>query len=140
MKKRKDYKKVFENFDFQKLARWTDARLEKSIGDERIVRNSLKVYSVRKNAKASILDQKEFVTFKKYIETFTGGKILYGKIKSIKNIPVKTLLSDAFSKDLKKRGFTFVGSTIIYAYLQSTGFVNDHEGKCFRSKELKISA
>lgn len=139
LKKRGGYKKVFDNFDYKKLAKWTDSKLKKALKDESIVRNRLKVYSVRKNARAFLEVQKEFKTFNAYIWNFTKGKVVDGKIKNIKEIPARTELSDAISKDLKKRGFTFVGSTIIYAFLQAGGMVNDHEVKCFRYLKLKKS-
>lgn len=135
--KRAGYKEVFDNFDFETCAKYKDSQLEKKLKDERIVRNRLKVWSVRTNAKAFIEVRKEFETFSKYIWHFTGGKVLDGKIKDMKDIPSKTELSDIISKDLKKRGFTFVGTTIVYAFLQAMGIVNDHEVSCFRYKELK---
>ncbi len=137
LKKRDGYKKVFDNFDYKKLAKWSDVKLERALKDESIVRNRLKVYSVRKNARAFLEVQKEFGSFNKYIWSFSKNKIVDGKIKSMKNVPAKTELSDTISKDLKKRGFTFVGSTIIYAFLQAGGVVNDHEMKCFRYLKLK---
>lgn len=135
--RRKGYKEVFDNFDFEKCAKYSDKELEKKLKDERIIRNRLKVFSVRTNARAFIEVRKEFGTFSKYIWSFTQKKVLDGKIKEMKDIPSKTELSDLISKDLKKRGFTFVGSTIVYAFLQAMGIVNDHEITCFRYKELK---
>lgn len=134
--KRKGYKVVFDNFDFEKCAKYSDRELEKKLKDERIVRNRLKVFSVRQNARAFIEVRKEFKTFSNYIWQFTGGKVLDGKRKSIQDFPSRTELSDVISKDLKKRGFTFVGTTIVYAFLQAMGIVNDHEVSCFRYKEL----
>lgn len=134
--KRKGYKELFDNFDFEKCAKYSDRELEKKLKDEKIVRNRLKVFSVRQNAQAFIQVRKEFKTFSNYIWQFTEGKIIDGKRKSIKDFPSKTELSDTISKDLKKRGFTFVGSTIVYAFLQAMGIVNDHEVTCFRYKEL----
>ncbi len=135
--KRAGYKDVFDNFDFEKCAKYSDKELEKKLKDERIIRNRLKVFSVRQNARAFIEVRKEFKTFSNYIWSFTGGKTIDGKIKHLKELRARTELSDAISKDLKKRGFTFVGSTIIYAFMQGMGIMNDHEVTCFRYKELK---
>lgn len=135
--KRKGYKEVFDNFDFEKCAKYSDKELEKKLKDERVVRNRLKVFSVRRNARAFIEVRKEFKTFSNYIWSFTKGKIIDGKVKHLKELRSTTKLSDAISKDLKKRGFTFVGSTIVYAFMQGMGIVNDHEVTCFRYKELK---
>lgn len=134
--KRAGYKSVFDNFDFEKCAKYSDKELEKKLKDERIIRNRLKVFSVRQNARAFIQVRKEFKTFSNYIWSFTKGKVVDGKIKHLKELRARTELSDAISKDLKKRGFTFVGSTIIYAFMQGMGIVNDHEVTCFRYKEL----
>lgn len=132
LKRREGYRKVFANFDYKKLARWTDSKLELALEDNRIIRNRLKVYSVRKNAQAFLKVQKEFGSFDAYIWNFTKGKVVRNNILSSNQIPARTELSDIVSKDLKKRGFTFVGSTIVYAFLQAAGVVNDHEEKCFR--------
>lgn len=137
LNKRKGYKKVFDNFDFEKCAKYTDSDLEKKLRDKTIVRNRLKVFSVRQNAKAFILIRNEFKTFSKYVWSFTKGKSIEGKIQSIKEIKSQIELSDVISKDLKKRGFTFVGTTIVYAFLQAIGIVNGHEIECFRYRELK---
>lgn len=134
--KRSGYKEVFDNFDFEKCAKYKDSQLEKKLKDDRIVRNRLKIWSVRTNAKAFIEVRKEFGTFSKYIWSFVGGKPIDGKVKHLKELRATTKLSDEISKDLKKRGFTFVGSTIVYAFMQGMGLVNDHEITCFRYKEL----
>jgi DNA-3-methyladenine glycosylase I len=105
--------------------------------DPSIIRNKLKVNSAVTNAKAFLKVQDEFGSFNKYIWGFTGGKTIHNKWKSLKEIPPKTEISDAMSKDLIKRGFKFVGSTIMYAHMQATGMVNDHVVECFRHKELK---
>ena len=114
----------------EKVARFSDQKLEKLLLNPGIVRNRLKVFSTRKNAKAFINIQKEFDSFSDYIWGFVDGKPIQNKWKSISEIPVTSPESDTISKDLKKRGFSFVGSTIIYAYMQATGMVNDHISSC----------
>ncbi len=136
LKKREGYRRVFQNFDPAKLARWTDAKLEKALLDPGIVRNRLKVYGVRKNAQAFLKVVEEFGTFDKYIWGFVDGSPVQNKWKTMKQVPATSPVSDALSKDLKKRGFTFVGSTIVYAHMQATGMVNDHTVDCFRYKQL----
>ncbi len=136
LKKREGYRKAFKNFDPVRVARMTDAALEKLMHDEGIVRNRLKIFGARKNAIAFLAIQKEFGSFDRYVWTFVGGKPLQGKRKTLKDIPAQTPESDALSKDLKKRGMTFVGSTIIYAYMQAIGMVNDHIADCWRCAPL----
>ncbi|MCP3908653.1 MAG: DNA-3-methyladenine glycosylase I [Oceanicoccus sp.] len=130
LKKREGYRKAFANFEVEKVARFSDQKLEKLLLNPGIVRNRLKVFSTRKNAKAFINIQKEFDSFSDYIWGFVDGKPIQNKWKSISEIPVTSPESDTISKDLKKRGFSFVGSTIIYAYMQATGMVNDHISSC----------
>lgn len=132
LKKRENYRKAFDNFDVQKIARYTPARVEKLLQDPGIVRNRLKVESTVSNAKAFIAVQKEFGSFDAYMWQWTGGKPVINRPRSLKDVPASTDLSDRISKDLKKRGFRFVGSTIIYAHLQATGVVNDHLVSCHR--------
>ncbi|MCG8415067.1 MAG: DNA-3-methyladenine glycosylase I [Pseudomonadales bacterium] len=139
LKKRDHYRKCFKNFDVDKVARLTDKTIEKLLLDTGLVRNRLKLYSVRSNAVAFKAVQKEFGSFDSYIWGFVGGKPLDGKRKTAKDVPATTEISDAMSKDLKKRGFKFVGSTICYAFMQAAGLVNDHTGNCFRYRELKKS-
>ena len=139
LKKRDHYRKCFKNFDVDKVARLTDKTIEKHLLDTGLIRNRLKLYSIRSNAVAFKQVQKEFGSFDRYIWDFVGGKPLDGKRKSRKNVPATTDISDAMSKDLKKRGFKFVGSTICYAFMQAAGLVNDHTGNCFRYRELKNS-
>jgi len=134
--KRENFAKAFADFDVQKVAKFTEARLEKLMLDEGIIRNRLKIFGAKKNALAFIAVQKEFGSFDKYIWQFVGGKPLQGNRKG-GDIPATSKESDAMSKDLKKRGFTFVGSTICYAYMQAAGLVNDHVGECFRCGILK---
>ena len=136
LNKREGYRKAFANFDVNKVARFTDAKVVKLLLDPGIVRNRLKVQSVVKNAKAFLEVQKEFGSFDKYIWTFVDNKPIVNRWKRMSEIPATSKESDALSKDLKKRGFTFVGSTIIYAHMQACGLVNDHVTSCFRYKEL----
>lgn len=135
--KRDNYRKAYDNFDPAKVAKYTDAKCAKLLEDPGIVRNRLKVAASVANAKAFLAVQKEFGSFDKYIWSFVGGKPLDGKRKLHGEVPAKTEVSDAMSKDLKKRGFKFVGSTIMYAFMQAIGMVNDHLTTCFRYKQLK---
>jgi DNA-3-methyladenine glycosylase I len=137
LKKREGYKKAFANFEPAKVARFTAERIEKLMSDAAIVRNRLKIEGTVKNAKAFLAIQKEFGSFDVYIWGFVGGKPLQPKRKVRADVPAATQESDAISKDLKKRGFTFVGSTIIYAYMQAIGMTNDHTVNCFRHRELQ---
>lgn len=137
LQKRAHYKKLFANFDVKKTSRFSDARLEKILTDPGIIRNRLKIYSVRTNALACMKVQKEFGTFADYIWSFVDGKPIINRWKHASEVPAKTSISEAMSKDLKKRGFKFIGSTICYAYMQGTGMVNDHVTDCFRYHELK---
>lgn len=132
LKKREGYRKAFYNFDVEKCAEMTDEELEERLKNPEIIRNRLKVFAVRKNAKVFIEIQKEFGSFNKYVWSFVGGVPICNNRKSISEIPPATQESDKLSKDLKKRGMTFVGSTIIYAYMQAAGLVNDHTTDCFR--------
>jgi DNA-3-methyladenine glycosylase I len=135
LRKRDNYRKAFDNFDVNKIARYTDKKMEKLLQDEGIIRNRLKIASAVSNARAYLKIQSEFGSFDKYIWAFVDGKPIQNKIKNSSQIPAKTELSDAISKDLKKRGFNFVGSTIMYAFMQATGMVNDHLTTCFRYKQ-----
>ena len=137
LRKRKNFKKAFDNFDYKKIAKYGKAKKNQLMKDEGIIRNKLKIESAVTNALAFMEVQKEFSSFDKYIWQFTGGKTIHYKRKSMKDIPATTPESDAMSKDLKKRGFRFVGSTICYAYMQAAGMVNDHTTECFRYKEVK---
>jgi len=134
LNKREGYRKAFADFDPEKVARFTPKRIEKLLQDPAIVRNRLKVQSAVSNARAFLAVQKEFGSFSKYIWDFVGGKPLQNRFKKDSDIPATSPESDALSKDLKKRGFKFVGSTIIYAHMQATGLVNDHVVGCFRHK------
>ena len=136
LNKRAHYKKVFHNFNVKKCAELKDKEFEKILLDPGIIRNRLKVFSVRTNAIALLAVKAEFGSFSKYIWSFTEGEVIQNNWKNIKNVPAKTELSDFISKDLKKRGFKFIGSTIVYAYLQGIGVVNDHTTDCYRYEEL----
>ena len=136
LRKREAYRKAFDNFDFNKVANYNERKIQSLLKDEGIVRNRLKIRSTVQNAKAFLRIRDEFGTFNKYIWQFVDGKPICNGWKSLKQVPAKTELSDKLSKDLKQRGFTFVGSTICYAHMQATGMVNDHTVDCFRFKEL----
>jgi len=138
LRKRDAYREAFDNFDPAKVARYTDAKCAKLLKNEGIIRNRLKIASAVSNATAFLAVQKEFGSFDSYIWAFVGGKPLDNKLKG-GDVPAKTEISDAISKDLKKRGFNFVGSTIMYAFMQATGMVNDHLVTCFRYKEVSNS-
>jgi len=138
--KRENFRKAFAQFDYKKVAKFGDKEFERLMNDAGIVRNRLKILGTIQNAKMMIEVQKEFGSFNDYIWQFTKGKQLNGKIETMKQIPAKTVVSDAMSKDLKARGFKFVGSTICYAYMQAAGMVNDHETGCHRHKECAALA
>jgi len=135
LRKRENYRDAFDGFDVNKIARYTDKKQEKLLLNEGIIRNRLKIASAVSNAKAFLIVQKEFGSFDKYIWSFVGGKPIVNKLKDSSQIVPRTEISDAICKDLKKRGFNFVGSTIMYAFMQATGMVNDHLVSCFRYKE-----
>jgi len=137
LKKREHYRKVFNNFDVVSVSEMSDDKLEELLLDPGIIRNRLKVYGTRKNAIAFMAVQKEFTSFKNYIWGFVDNKPIVNRFKVLEEIPAKTELSDIISKDLKKRGFTFIGSTIVYAYMQAIGMVNDHLIDCFCYSDLK---
>ena len=136
LNKREGYRKAFADFDPAKVARFTEAKCEKMLLDPGIVRNRLKVYGAVNNAKRFLAVQKEFGSFDKYIWSFVGGKPIINKWNSLGQIAPTTKESDALSKDLIKRGFKFVGSTVMYSHMQACGLVNDHMTSCFRYKEV----
>lgn len=136
LQRRDGYRRAFADFDPVKVARYTDARLEKLMLDEGIIRNRLKIWAARTNAQAFLAVQKEFGSFSKYQWAFVGGKPLINRRQSLKEVPARTEESDRFSKDLQKRGFKFVGTTIIYAHMQAVGMVNDHLVSCHRYRPL----
>ena len=135
--KRKNFRKAFDNFDPVKISKYDAKKINELLNDAGIIRNKMKVNATIQNAKAFLLLKKEFGSFDKYIWQFTGGKTIVNKWKTLKELPAKTKESDAMSKDLKERGFNFVGSTICYAFMQATGMINDHLVTCFRYKEVK---
>jgi DNA-3-methyladenine glycosylase I len=135
--KRENYRRVFHNFDVKKVAKFDAAKVEELMQDAGIIRNRLKITSTIKNAHAFIAVQKEFGSFDKYVWAFVDGKPIQNNWKFMADVPAKTPVSDAMCKDLKKRGFTFVGSTICYALMQATGMVNDHPVSCPRHAAVK---
>ncbi len=140
LRKRENFRKAFDNFDFNKVAKYDKRKINSLLKDSGIIRNKLKIAGAVANAAAFLEVRKEFGTFNKYIWGFTEGKTIQNKFNSLKEIPATTELSDIISKDLKKRGFKFVGSTIVYAHMQATGMVNDHIKNCFRyKKQLPIT-
>ncbi len=136
LKKRENYKKAFDNFDADKIAKYDSKNIEKLLSNQGIIRNRLKIMATIQNAKAFLTVKREFGSFDNYIWQFVGGKPKQNKWRSLKDLPAKTIESDAMSKDLLKRGFKFVGSTICYAFMQAVGMVNDHTIDCFRYSEV----
>ena len=136
LKKREGFRKAFDHFDIDKVARYHEKKIQQLLINKDIIRNNLKIRAAVHNASMVQEIQKEFGSFDKYIWKFTGNKTKVNQWKSLEEIPATSPESDAMSKDLKKRGFKFVGSTICYAYMQAAGMVNDHLVKCFRYKEL----
>lgn len=138
LKRRDGYRKAFKNFDPKKVSKMTTQDVSRLMKDAGIIRNRLKIESTITNAQAFIKIQKEFGSFDKYIWGFTGRKIINNSPKNLKDLKSSTPLSDEISKDLKKRGFRFVGSTIVYAYMQATGIIDDHLTSCFRKKLVSV--
>jgi DNA-3-methyladenine glycosylase I len=136
LRKREGYRAAFHRFDVERVAAMTDAELDERMQDPGIVRNRLKINAVRKNARAFLETQAEHGSFDAYLWAWVDGTPVHDARDKSEGIPATTPLAEAISKDLKKRGFTFVGPTIVYAYLQSAGVVNDHVPECFRSAEL----
>ena len=137
LRKREGYRAAFDGFDPAKVARYSDAKLARLLKDSRIIRNRLKVFSARRNAQAFLAVQEEWGSFSDYIWHFVDGKPIQNRWRTLAEVPARTDLSDRISKDLSKRGFNFVGSTIIYAHMQATGMVNDHLLECFRHQECQ---
>ena len=133
--KRENYRRLFAGFDPGKIAEFDDAMVESLLLDAGIIRNRAKVRATVNNAKAFLKVQKEFGSFTKYLWGFVSGEVINGKRKTVKELPARSDVSDALAKDLKKRGFSFLGSTVCYAHLQATGLVNDHTEDCFRYQE-----
>ena len=136
LRKRENFRKAFDNFDYHKIASYTDSKFQELLLDAGIIRNKLKIKATISNAIAFMEIQKEFGSFSNYIWSFTDGKPIKNKCENLTNMPATTELSDNISKDLKIRGFKFVGSTVIYAHMQATGMVNDHTLDCFRYHEV----
>ena len=137
LKRREGYRKAFDNFDVVKVANYSETDFNRLIENKEIIRNKLKIRSAIKNAKQFIKVQKEFGSFNDYIWNFIDNKPIHNEFKSLSEIPASTQLSEQISKDLKKRGFNFIGPTICYAFMQSIGMVNDHIVECYRYKEVK---
>ena len=137
LRKREGYRRAFSGFDPQKVARFSAAKVDKLVQDPSIIRNRLKIEAAVKNARAFLDVRREFGSFDEYCWRFVGGRPKVNRWKSMKEIPATTPESDAFSKDLKQRGFSFVGSTVIYAHMQAVGMVNDHVIGCFRHREVR---
>ena len=136
LRRRENFRTAFDNFDFQEIANYSDKKLEDLRKDAGIIRNRLKIKAAKSNALAFMEVQKEFGTFSKYIWSFLDGKPIKNAFKTMSELPANTPLSDEISADLKKRGFKFVGSTIVYAHMQAMGIVNDHLIDCFRYNEV----
>lgn len=136
LRKRENFRKAFDRFNYRKIAAYDQKKVDSLLQDPGIIRNKLKVNATISNAKAFMEIQKEFGSFNTYIWDFVDGEPIKNKWEDYKSAPATTAISDAISKDLKKRGFKFVGSTVIYAHMQATGMVNDHEVNCFRYHEV----
>ena len=132
LKKRENFRKAFDNFDYKKIVKYPESKYESLLQNEGIIRNKLKIRSAISNAQLFMDVQKEFGSFSKFIWNYVDGKPIVNKFHKREDVPATTELSDTISKDLKKRGFKFVGSTIIYAFMQATGMVNDHTTDCFK--------
>ena len=137
LRKRENFREALDDFDYKKIACYSEAKLEALLQNPGIIRNKLKVKATVSNAQAFIEIQEEFGSFSKYIWSFVNHKPVQNSVKIYKEAPATTAISDALSKDLKKRGFKFTGSTVVYAHMQATGMVNDHEVDCFRYAEVK---
>ncbi|WP_203256098.1 DNA-3-methyladenine glycosylase I [Hyunsoonleella ulvae] len=136
LRKRENFRNAFDNFDYKKIALYNQDKIAELLQNTGIIRNKLKVNATVTNAQAFIKVQEEFGSFSKYIWGFVNGKPIKNALTDYKNAPANTTLSDTISKDLKKRGFKFVGTTVVYAYMQAIGIVNDHEVSCFRYHEV----
>ena len=136
LRKRENFRRAFDHFNYKKIAKHGEDKVAELLSDPGIIRNKLKVRATISNAQAFMKVQEEFGSFSDYIWGFTEGKPITNGYKSLKEVPANTPLSDTISKDLKKRGFKFVGTTVVYAHMQATGMVNDHLTSCFRYKEV----
>lgn len=137
LKKQQNYRKAFDNFNASKIAKYDQKKIDELMNNPGIVRNKLKINAFITNAKAYLETRREFGSFDNYIWRFSDYKVIDNKLKSLKEAPTKSDISDELSRDLKKRGFKFVGSTIVYAFMQAIGMVNDHLIDCFRHEEVK---
>ncbi len=137
LKKRDNYRAAFDNFEAKKVARYDRRKIQSLLRDDGIVRNRLKISAAVQNARSFLAVQEEFGSFDRYLWQFVGGKPRVNAVRSMSDVPARSAESDALSKDLKKRSFTFVGSTICYAFMQATGMVNDHLVDCFRYRQLR---
>jgi len=135
LRKREGYRQLFDGFDPQRIARYSDRKLDTILANPKIIRNRLKVYGARKNARAFLEVQQQFGSFANYVWRFVGGTPIQNTWAHVSEVPSSTPLSDTISKDMKQRGFTFVGTTILYAHMQATGMVNDHIISCFRHRD-----
>lgn len=140
LRKRENFRKAFDNFDYQKIAEYSEEKTEALMQDSGIIRNRLKILAAVSNSQAFMKVQQEFGSFSKYIWDFVDHNPVQNRWKTLSEVPATTAISDALSKDLKKRGFKFVGSTVVYAHMQATGMVNDHITGCFRHQEVKQTA
>lgn len=136
LRKRENFREALDNFDYKKIAEYSEEKIQELLQNSGIIRNKLKVRATVTNAQAFMEIQKEFGSFSKYIWSFVDGKPIRNKVVNYKQAPPTTEISDRLSKDLKKRNFKFVGSTVMYAHMQATGMVNDHEIDCFRYSEV----
>ena len=139
LRKRENFREALDNFDYKIISNYNEDKLESLRANPGIIRNKLKIMATVTNAQSFIKIQKEFGSFSTYIWNFVGGTPIQNAVENYKQAPATTPISDALSKDLKKRGFKFTGSTVIYAFMQATGMVNDHELSCFRYDEIKTS-
>mgnify|MGYP003109804250 FL=1 len=138
LRKRENFRKAFDDFNYKKIARYSEAKIQELLQDAGIIRNKLKVRATITNAQAFMKVQEEFGSFSDYIWGFVDGKPIQNSLQNKSEVQANTPLSDALSKDLKKRGFKFVGTTVVYAHMQATGMVNDHLTDCFRYEEVKL--
>ena len=139
LKRRETYRRAYDGFDPRKIVRWDMSKKESLLKDPGIIRNRLKIEAAMTNAEAFMKVSREFGSFDKYIWAFVGGQPIHNAWSNVSRIPVTTAISDRMSRDLKRRGFKFVGSTICYAFMQAVGMVNDHVTSCFRYEEIKKS-
>ena len=136
LKKRENFRKAFDNFSIEKIARFDEKKIESLLNDEGIIRNKLKIRGAITNAQCALRIQQEFGSLDRYFWSFVNNKTIRNNFKTTSEIPAKTTVSDSMSKDMKKRGFKFAGSTVCYAFMQATGMINDHLVKCYRHEDL----